>query len=71
MGENLAWNHRIIYLFKELTRSVNQARVQFPNSKFQIFFPATAWRLKSRRKKNALRLLSVNGETNLMNLISL
>ena len=43
------------------------------DAKFQIsiFFPAPAWRLKSRRNKNTLRLLSVNAETNLMNLIRL
>ena len=29
----------------------NLGRVQLQNSKFQIFFPASAWRLKSRRNK--------------------
>ena len=40
---------------------------------FSVLFETSLpkWRLKSRRKKNALRLLSVNGETNLMNLTRL
>ena len=43
--------------------------VQFQSSKFQKKFPAQELNLDEI--KNALRLLSVNGETNIMNLIRL
>jgi len=35
-------------------RPPHQGRVQFQKSKFQIFFPASAWRLKSRRNKKRI-----------------
>ena len=46
-------------------------RVQLQNSKFQIFFRHLHGDLNLDEIKNTLRLLSVNGETNLMNLIRL
>ena len=33
---------------------IDLGRVQFQSSKFQIFFPALAWRLKSRRNKKRI-----------------
>ena len=46
-------------------------RVWFPKSKFQFFFRHLHGDLNLDEIKNALRLRSVNGETNIMNLIRL
>ena len=53
------------------TSSFHYARVQFQNSKFQKKIRRPHGDLNLDEIKNALRLLSVNGETNLMNLIRL
>ena len=50
---------------------LDEARVQFQKLKFQIFFRHPDGDLNLDEIKNTLRLLSVNGETNLMNLIML
>ena len=46
-------------------------RVWMHNFKFQFFFRHLHGDLNLDKIKNALRLLSVNGKTNLMNLIRL
>ena len=49
----------------------NRARVYMQKSKFQIFFRHLHGDLNLNEIKNALRLLSVNRETNLMNITKL
>ena len=53
------------------TLSLSLARVWLQNTKFQKKFRHLHGDLNLDEIKNALRLLSVNGETNLMNLIRL
>ena len=42
------------YVLGSVIREWYSARVQLQNSKFQNFFPAPAWRLKSRRNKKRI-----------------
>jgi len=69
LSGTIQWAHAIEHLLAVTVPTLAVFSSIFPNSNF--FFRHLHGDLNLDEIKNALRLLSVNGETNLMNLIML